>query len=93
MILVMLARTITILIKMFYLLQPNLFNNSPCSQYHLIIAFSVLLTVNCGLTSLYTCCPHSDQNEDIHDTHGALVPYSESKLAIEEMVTKETFSR
>ncbi|VAH52952.1 unnamed protein product [Triticum turgidum subsp. durum] len=35
----------------------------------------------------------SDGNEDTRDTHGKIVPYSESKLAIEEMVLKETFSR
>ncbi|XP_062226978.1 protein KAKU4-like isoform X2 [Phragmites australis] len=35
----------------------------------------------------------SDENEDIHDNRGAIVPYSESKLAIEQMVMKETFSR
>ncbi|KAG2569398.1 hypothetical protein PVAP13_7NG390000 [Panicum virgatum] len=39
------------------------------------------------------CCPHSDENEDVPDTHGAIVPYSESKLAIEQMVMKETFTR
>jgi hypothetical protein len=36
---------------------------------------------------------NSDENEDIPDTHGAIVPYSESKLAIEQMVMKETFTR
>jgi hypothetical protein len=41
----------------------------------------------------YICCSHSDENEDIHDIHGEIVPYSESKLAIEQMVMKETFSR
>ncbi|KAL6844099.1 hypothetical protein ACP4OV_025772 [Aristida adscensionis] len=35
----------------------------------------------------------SDENEDVHDTHGAIVPYNESKFAIEQMVMKETFSR
>ncbi|KAF7018928.1 hypothetical protein CFC21_032163 [Triticum aestivum] len=35
----------------------------------------------------------SDGNEDTRNTHGTIVPYSESKLAIEEMVMKETFSR
>ncbi|XP_044968178.1 uncharacterized protein LOC123428078 [Hordeum vulgare subsp. vulgare] len=35
----------------------------------------------------------SDGNEDTHDTHETLIPFSESKLAIEEMVMKETFSR
>ncbi|XP_062184327.1 protein KAKU4 isoform X2 [Phragmites australis] len=35
----------------------------------------------------------SDENEDIHDNRGAIVRYSESKLAIEQMVMKETFSR
>ncbi|AQK46769.1 Protein KAKU4 [Zea mays] len=34
-----------------------------------------------------------NENEDIHDIHGEIVPYSESKLAIEQMVMKETFSR
>ncbi|XP_002447248.1 protein KAKU4 [Sorghum bicolor] len=34
-----------------------------------------------------------NENEDIHDTQGAIVPFSESKLAIEQMVMKETFSR
>nr|CAB3488525.1 unnamed protein product [Digitaria exilis] len=34
----------------------------------------------------------SDENEDVPDTYGALVPYSESKLAIEQMVMKETFT-
>ncbi|KQJ85075.1 uncharacterized protein LOC100846879 isoform X2 [Brachypodium distachyon] len=32
-------------------------------------------------------------NEDARDSHRAIVPYSESKIAIEEMVMKETFSR
>ncbi|TKW23987.1 hypothetical protein SEVIR_3G023100v4 [Setaria viridis] len=36
---------------------------------------------------------NSDENEDVPDTHGAIVPYSESKLAIEQMVMKETFTR
>ncbi|KAJ1273252.1 hypothetical protein BS78_06G265200 [Paspalum vaginatum] len=35
----------------------------------------------------------SHQNEDNHGTYGAIVPYSESKLAIKQMVMKETFSR
>ncbi|TVU16407.1 hypothetical protein EJB05_39967 [Eragrostis curvula] len=35
----------------------------------------------------------SDENEDVCDTHGAIVPYSESKVAIEQMVMKEKFSR
>ncbi|KAL6651545.1 hypothetical protein ACP70R_010470 [Stipagrostis hirtigluma subsp. patula] len=35
----------------------------------------------------------SGENVDVHDTHGAIVPYSESKIAIEQMVMKETFSR
>ncbi|KAM3390484.1 hypothetical protein ACQJBY_012209 [Aegilops geniculata] len=35
----------------------------------------------------------SDGNEDTHDNHGTIISYSESKLAIEEMVMKETFSR
>ena len=74
------------------LLQTNLFNNRPCSLYYLIIAFRVLLSINC-VSHHYICCPHSDENEDIHDTHGAIVPFSESKLAIEQMVMKETFSR
>ena len=39
------------------------------------------------------CCPQSDENEDVPDTHGAIVPYNESKLAIEQMVMKETFTR
>ncbi|CAO2036832.1 unnamed protein product [Urochloa humidicola] len=36
---------------------------------------------------------NSDENEDALDAHGAIVPYSESKLAIEQMVMKETFTR
>ncbi|XP_039774340.1 uncharacterized protein LOC120642030 isoform X2 [Panicum virgatum] len=36
---------------------------------------------------------NSDENEDVPDTHGAIVPYNESKLAIEQMVMKETFTR
>ncbi|CAN6236502.1 unnamed protein product [Urochloa humidicola] len=36
---------------------------------------------------------NSDENEDVLDAHGAIVPYSESKLAIEQMVMKETFTR
>ncbi|KAF8660278.1 hypothetical protein HU200_057845 [Digitaria exilis] len=39
------------------------------------------------------CFSQSDENEDVPDTYGALVPYSESKLAIEQMVMKETFTR
>ncbi|VAH37651.1 hypothetical protein VPH35_023978 [Triticum aestivum] len=35
----------------------------------------------------------SDGNEDAHDNHGTIVSYRKSKLAIEEMVMKETFSR
>ncbi|KAM0838972.1 hypothetical protein ACQ4PT_060609 [Festuca glaucescens] len=34
-----------------------------------------------------------DGNEDTHNSNGAIVPYSESKLAIEQMVMKESFSR
>ncbi|KAL5674831.1 hypothetical protein ACJX0J_010962, partial [Zea mays] len=33
------------------------------------------------------------EHEATHDTHGAIVPYSEPKLTIEQMVMKETFSR
>jgi hypothetical protein len=73
------------------LLQANLFNNRPCPLYHLVIAFCVLLTVNCVLTSLYMLS--TDEHEATHDTHGAIVPYSEPKLTIEQMVMKETFSR
>ncbi|KAI4964562.1 hypothetical protein ZWY2020_005503 [Hordeum vulgare] len=40
---------------------------------------------------LWSTC--ADGNEDTHDTHETLIPFSESKLAIEEMVMKETFSR
>ncbi|GJN26184.1 hypothetical protein PR202_gb14095 [Eleusine coracana subsp. coracana] len=36
---------------------------------------------------------NSNENEDFHDTYGAIVPYSDSKLAIEQMVMKEKFSR
>ncbi|CAN6269564.1 unnamed protein product [Urochloa humidicola] len=36
---------------------------------------------------------NSDENEDALDAHGAIVPCSESKLAIEQMVMKETFTR
>ncbi|CAL5014430.1 unnamed protein product [Urochloa decumbens] len=36
---------------------------------------------------------NSDENEDVLDAQGAIVPYSESKLAIEQMVMKETFTR
>ncbi|CAL5029571.1 unnamed protein product [Urochloa decumbens] len=36
---------------------------------------------------------NSDENEDVLHAHGAIVPYSESKLAIEQMVMKETFTR
>ncbi|GJN01492.1 hypothetical protein PR202_ga18763 [Eleusine coracana subsp. coracana] len=36
---------------------------------------------------------YADENEDVHDTYGAIVPYSDSKLAIEQMVMKEKFSR
>lgn len=54
------------------------------------------------------CCPHSDElflgwfmsalicntcADETEDNHGAIVSYNESKLAIEEMVMKETFSR
>ncbi|KAF8762758.1 hypothetical protein HU200_009064 [Digitaria exilis] len=46
-----------------------------------------------GLGSVYLCLSQSDENEDVPDTYGALVPYSESKLAIEQMVMKETFTR
>nr|AIN39834.1 hypothetical protein [Zoysia matrella] len=34
-----------------------------------------------------------NENEDVHNNIGAIVPYSESKLAIKEMVMKENFSR
>uniref|UniRef100_A0ACD5UGL9 Uncharacterized protein n=1 Tax=Avena sativa TaxID=4498 RepID=A0ACD5UGL9_AVESA len=34
-----------------------------------------------------------DGNEDTHYSNEAIVPYSESKIAIEEMVMKESFSR
>ncbi|NP_001130762.1 uncharacterized LOC100191866 [Zea mays] len=36
---------------------------------------------------------HLNEHEATHDTHGAIVPYSEPKLTIEQMVMKETFSR
>ncbi|EEC78164.1 hypothetical protein OsI_17732 [Oryza sativa Indica Group] len=34
-----------------------------------------------------------DEEDETEDNHGAIVSYNESKLAIEEMVMKETFSR
>ncbi|XP_047062754.1 uncharacterized protein LOC124670294 isoform X3 [Lolium rigidum] len=37
--------------------------------------------------------PSQDGNEDTHNSNGAVAPYSESKLAIEQMVMKESFSR
>ncbi|XP_051219662.1 uncharacterized protein [Lolium perenne] len=37
--------------------------------------------------------PSQDGNEDIHNGNGAAARYSESKLAIEKMVMKESFSR
>uniref|UniRef100_R7W0P6 Uncharacterized protein n=1 Tax=Aegilops tauschii TaxID=37682 RepID=R7W0P6_AEGTA len=80
------------------LLNPGFRNDQMMENLSLIQFINIIrwkIKIYCFLIC-YKCVNSStcaDGNEDTRNTHGTIVPYSESKLAIEEMVMKETFSR